>query len=53
LAFVKKVTLREMTARALERHAEVMHHRKRKNYAGSKTLPVSVKDKEAHWPELP
>ena len=23
------------------------------NYAGSKTLPASIKEKEAHWPEVP
>jgi len=24
-----------------------------KNYAGSKTLPASIKEKEPHWPEVP
>jgi len=27
--------------------------RKMKNYAGSKTLPASVMEKETHWPEVP
>jgi hypothetical protein len=27
--------------------------RKKKNYAGSKTLPASIKEKETHWPEVP
>jgi hypothetical protein len=27
--------------------------RKRKNYAGSKKLPASIKEKETHWPEVP
>jgi hypothetical protein len=27
--------------------------KKKKNYAGSKTLPASIKEKEAHWPEVP
>jgi hypothetical protein len=26
---------------------------KKKNYAGSKTLPASIKEKETHWPEVP
>jgi len=26
--------------------------KKKKNYAGSKTLPESVKEKETHWPEV-
>ena len=26
--------------------------RKKKNHAGSKTLPASIKEKEAHWPEV-
>jgi len=26
--------------------------KKRKNYAGSKTLPASIMEKEAHWPEV-
>jgi hypothetical protein len=25
----------------------------KKNYAGSKTLPASIKEKETHWPEVP
>ena len=32
-------------------------HRKerkeKKNYAGSKTLPASIKEKETHWPKVP
>jgi hypothetical protein len=27
--------------------------KKKKKYAGSKTLPASVKEKETHWPEVP
>jgi hypothetical protein len=27
--------------------------KKRNNYAGSKTLPASIKEKETHWPEVP
>jgi hypothetical protein len=26
---------------------------KKKNYAGSKTLPASIKEKETHWPDVP
>jgi hypothetical protein len=26
---------------------------KRIIYAGSKTLPASIKEKETHWPEVP
>jgi hypothetical protein len=43
-------------------HTHTYHHthlegkRKRKgkkNHAGSKTLPASIKEKETHWPEVP
>jgi DNA-directed RNA polymerase subunit RPC12/RpoP len=27
--------------------------KERKSYAGSKTLPASIKEKETHWPEVP
>jgi hypothetical protein len=27
--------------------------KKEKNYAGSKTLPASIKEKETYWPEVP
>jgi len=27
--------------------------KEKKNYAGSKTLPASIKEKETHWPEVP
>jgi len=30
-----------------------MKRKKKKNYAGSKTLPASIKNKETHWPEVP
>jgi hypothetical protein len=26
--------------------------KEKKNYAGSKTLPASIKEKETHWPEV-
>jgi hypothetical protein len=26
---------------------------RKENYAGSKTLPASIKEKETHWPEVP
>jgi hypothetical protein len=26
---------------------------RKKNYAGSKTFPTSIKEKEKHWPEVP
>jgi len=29
------------------------HIEKKENYAGSKTLPESIKEKETHWPEVP
>jgi len=31
----------------------VKKEKKQKNYAGSKTLPASIKEKEAHWPKVP
>ena len=32
----------------------IPHPRKeKKTYAGSKTLPASIKEKETHWPEVP
>jgi hypothetical protein len=27
--------------------------KEKKNYAGSKTLPASIKKKETHWPKVP
>jgi hypothetical protein len=27
--------------------------KERKNHAGSKTLPASIKEKETQWPEVP
>jgi hypothetical protein len=27
--------------------------KEKKNYAGSETLPASIKEKETHWPEVP
>jgi hypothetical protein len=27
--------------------------KEKENYAGSKTLPASIKEKETHWPEVP
>jgi len=32
---------------------ERRERRIKKNYAGSKTLPASIKEKETHWPEVP
>jgi hypothetical protein len=27
--------------------------KEKKHYAGSKTLPASIKEKETHWPKVP
>jgi hypothetical protein len=42
----------------LDRSAVCSHHKtkieeRNENYAGSKTLPASIKEKETHWPEVP
>jgi hypothetical protein len=31
----------------------MLEKKEKKNYAGSKTLPASIKEKETHWPEVP
>jgi hypothetical protein len=35
------------------RLARTKKRREKKNYAGSKTLPASFKEKETYWPEVP
>jgi hypothetical protein len=30
-----------------------MKRKEKKSYAGSKTLPASIKERETHWPEVP
>ena len=50
---------RKMQVSPLEkRNCHALPHRKekkrkeKKNYAGNKTLPASIKEKETHWPEV-
>jgi hypothetical protein len=31
----------------------MVRRKEKKNYADSKTLPASIKEKETHWPEVP
>jgi len=61
----RKLTAPTACARCLDKQNRHINHKgstrvqgtkriekeKRKNYAGSKTLPASVKEKETHWPE--
>jgi len=31
----------------------IKKRKEKKNYAGSATLPASIKEEETHWPEVP
>ena len=35
------------------RYQHLTKNKENKDYAGSKTLPALIKEKETHWPEVP